>query len=95
MPLGNASFIKRNVWFSEARETQWGKQHARELEQNQILLSDPQVLDYVNRLGQNLVANSDAKGPVTIKVLQSDEGQLPDAPRIPVFDHRCDHNRRK
>jgi predicted Zn-dependent protease len=71
--IGKRKLYKEMDWYSEAKVTRLGKELALKLEQNQILLSDPQVLDYVNRLGQNLVANSDAKGPVTIKVLQSDE----------------------
>jgi predicted Zn-dependent protease len=35
--------------------------------------TDPVVAEYVNRLGQNLVRNSDAKMPFTIKVLDTDE----------------------
>ena len=46
---------------------------ARELEQKQTLLSDTEVTEYINRIGQNLAANSDAKGPIVIKVLQSNE----------------------
>jgi predicted Zn-dependent protease len=60
-------------WYSEAKEARMGRQLARELEQNQTLLSDLEVTEYVNRTGQNLVANSDAKGPIVIKVLQSNE----------------------
>jgi predicted Zn-dependent protease len=71
--IGRRKLYKENVWISEAKETKLGRQRARELEQNQTLLSDPQVIEYVDRIGQNLVANSDAKEPVTIKVLQSDE----------------------
>src|SRR5206468_4189800 len=34
---------------------------------------DPTINEYVNRVGQNLVRNSDAKVPFTIKVVESDE----------------------
>ena len=37
------------------------------------LVQDPVVTEYVNRIGQNLVRNSDAKVPFTIKVIDSDE----------------------
>jgi predicted Zn-dependent protease len=56
-----------------ARETEMGRRAADELEQNQALLSDPEITEYVNRIAQNLIANSDAEGPITIKVLQSNE----------------------
>jgi predicted Zn-dependent protease len=60
-------------WYSEAKEAEIGRQFARELEQHQTLLSDLEITEYVNRIGQNLVANSDAKGPIVIKVLHSNE----------------------
>ena len=36
------------------------------------LVNDPVVTEYVNRIGQNLVRNSDAQVPFTIKVIDSD-----------------------
>jgi len=36
------------------------------------LVTDPVVTEYVNRVGQNLVRNSDAQVPFTIKVVDSD-----------------------
>ncbi len=35
-------------------------------------MNDPVVTEYVNRVGQNLVRNSDAQVPFTIKVIDSD-----------------------
>ena len=37
------------------------------------MVNDPVVTEYVNRIGQNLVRNSDAKVPFTIKVIDTDE----------------------
>ena len=37
------------------------------------MIQDPVVTEYVNRVGQNLVRNSDAQVPFTIKVVDSDE----------------------
>jgi len=37
------------------------------------LIQDPVITEYVNRVGQNLVRNSDAQVPFTIKVIDSDE----------------------
>src|SRR5581483_2964178 len=37
------------------------------------LIEDPVITEYVNRVGQNLVRNSDAQVPFTIKVIDSDE----------------------
>ena len=50
-----------------------GKQYAQEVERSSKLIEDPVVIEYVNRVGQNLVRNSDAKVPFTIKVIDSDE----------------------
>src|SRR6185437_7954731 len=50
-----------------------GKQLAMQVEQQAKIINDPVVTEYVNRLGQNLVRNSDAKVPFTIKVIDSQE----------------------
>ena len=43
------------------------------MERSSKLINDPVVTEYVNRVGQNLVRNSDARVPFTIKVIDSDE----------------------
>ena len=55
------------------KEIALGRQLSSELEQQVTLLQDPVVTEYVNRVGQNLVRNSDSKIPFTIKVIDSDE----------------------
>jgi predicted Zn-dependent protease len=60
-------------FYSLQRESLLGRQLAQEVEQGSRLLTDPVVTEYVNRLGQRLVRNSDAKVPFTIKVLDDDE----------------------
>jgi predicted Zn-dependent protease len=55
------------------KEIALGRELSRELEQQVTLLQDPVVTEYVNRVGQNLVRNSDSKIPFTIKVIDSDE----------------------
>lgn len=50
-----------------------GKQYSMEVEKSSHLVTDPVVEEYVNRIGQNLVRNSDAKVPFTIKILDTDE----------------------
>ena len=50
-----------------------GRQLSRELESQVSLVQDPTVTEYVNRVGQNIVKNSDSKIPFTIKVIDSDE----------------------
>ena len=55
------------------KEIALGKQLAAEVEKTSKLITDPVITEYVNRIGQNLVRNSDAKVPFTIKVIDSDE----------------------
>lgn len=50
-----------------------GRQTAKELEAAVTLVQDPVITEYVNRVGQNIVRNSDAKVPFTIKVIDSEE----------------------
>ena len=50
-----------------------GKQMAQEVERQAKIVDDPIIAEYVNRVGQNLVRNSDAKVPFTIKVIDSEE----------------------
>ncbi len=50
-----------------------GKQYAMEVEKSSHIITDPVIAEYVNRIGQNIVKNSDCKVPFTIKVLDSDE----------------------
>src|SRR5260370_3183973 len=44
-----------------------------EIEKSAHMVTDPVVVEYVNRIGQNIVKNSDCKVPFTIKVIDSDE----------------------
>lgn len=60
-------------WYSLEKEIAMGKQYAQEVESSVKLVQDPVVNEYVNRIGQNIVRNSDAKVPFTIKVIDSDE----------------------
>ena len=60
-------------WYSTETEIKMGKQYAMMIESSVKLIQDPVINEYVNRIGQNLVRNSDAKVPFTIKVVDSDE----------------------
>jgi predicted Zn-dependent protease len=55
------------------KEIALGKQLAAEIERTVKLLNDSVITEYVSRVGQNLVRNSDAKVPFVIKVIDSDE----------------------
>jgi predicted Zn-dependent protease len=71
--IGNRNVGKGVNLFSLEREIALGKQLAQEVERSSKLIDDPIVTEYVNRVGQNLVRNSDARVPFTIKVIDSDE----------------------
>src|SRR5467141_3934723 len=71
--IGNRNVGKGVNLYSLEREISLGKQLAQEVERSSKLIDDPVVTEYVNRVGQNLVRNSDAKVPFTIKVIDSDE----------------------
>ncbi len=60
-------------WYSTNWEIGVGKQYSMEVEKSAHLITDPVIVEYVNRIGQNLVKNSDARVPFTIKVIDSDE----------------------
>ena len=71
--IGNRDVGKGVNFFSLEREIALGKGLAQEVERSSKLIDDPVVTEYVNRVGQNLVRNSDARVPFTIKVIDSDE----------------------
>jgi len=71
--IGNRDVGKGVNFFSIEKEIAIGKQLAQEVEKQAKLVDDPVVAEYVNRIGQNLVRNSDAKVPFTIKVLDTEE----------------------
>ena len=71
--IGNRNPGKGVNFYSIEREIALGKGLAQEVERTSKLIDDPVVVEYVNRVGQNLVRNSDARVPFTIKVIDSDE----------------------
>ncbi len=60
-------------WYSLEKQVQLGKEVSQQVEQSAKLVNDPVITEYINRLGQNLVRNSDSRVPFTIKVIDSDE----------------------
>jgi predicted Zn-dependent protease len=60
-------------WYGVEKQIAMGKQYAQQVESTVKLIQDPVVTEYVNRVGQNLVRNSDAQVPFTIKVIDSDD----------------------
>lgn len=73
--IGNRKIGGRGLgdWYSLETEIRIGKQYAMQVDNSVKMITDPVVTEYVNRIGQNLVRNSDAQVPFTIKVIDSDE----------------------
>jgi len=73
--VGNRDIGGRGLgnWYSTDTEIKMGKMYATEIEKSTRFITDPVVTEYVNRIGQNIVKNSDCKVPFTIKVIDSDE----------------------
>src|SRR5208282_1721410 len=73
--IGNRKIGGRGLgdWYSLETEIRMGRQYSMQVERSVKLVQDPVVNEYVNRIGQNLVRNSDAQVPFTIKVIDSDE----------------------
>jgi hypothetical protein len=73
--IGNRKVGGRGLgdWYSLESEIRMGKQYSMMVENSVKMVQDPVVNEYVNRIGQNLVRNSDAQVPFTIKVIDSDE----------------------
>jgi predicted Zn-dependent protease len=60
-------------WFSIETDIKIGQMYAAQIEPGMKMVQDPVVTEYVNRIGQNLVRNSDARFPFTIKVVEADD----------------------
>ena len=71
--IGNRNVSGKVNFYSLEKEIALGKQLASEVERQAKIINDPVIAEYVNRVGQNLVRNSDAKVPFTIKVIDSEE----------------------
>jgi len=73
--IGNRKIGGRGLgnWYSLESEIGIGREYSQEVESSLKLVEDPVVTEYVNRIAQNLIRNSDAKVPFTIKVIDSEE----------------------
>jgi predicted Zn-dependent protease len=71
--IGNRDVGKGVNFYSIEKEIALGKQLAQQVERQAKIIDDPIIAEYVNRVGQNLVRNSDAKVPFTIKVIDSED----------------------
>lgn len=71
--IGNRDVGKGVNFYSIEKEIGLGKALAQDIERQAKIVDDPLIAEYVNRVGQNLVRNSDAKVPFTIKVVDTEE----------------------
>jgi beta-barrel assembly-enhancing protease len=60
-------------WYSLEKQIEMGRSYAQQVESSSKMITDPMITEYVNRLGQNLVRNSDAEVPFTIKIVDTDD----------------------
>ena len=73
--IGNRKIGRSGLgnWYSLESEIGIGREYSQEIESTLKVVEDPVVTEYVNRIAQNLIRNSDAKVPFTIKVIDSEE----------------------
>ena len=67
--------------YSARREYELGQELAAGIERNTKFINDAVINDYINRVGQKIARNSDAKVPFTIRVI--DSGDNPRAYSLP------------
>jgi predicted Zn-dependent protease len=70
--IGHRTVGKGVNLYSLEREQKLGEQLNKEVERASRLLDDPVVVEYVNRIVQKIALNSDARLPITIRVIDSD-----------------------
>src|SRR5215472_8314428 len=70
--IGNRDVGKCLNFYSIEKEIALGKQLSEEVRRQAKLVEDPLITEYINRVGQNLVRNSDAKVPFTFQVVQDE-----------------------
>lgn len=70
--IGNRGVGGGLDFYSLEHEIALGKQLAQQVDQSAKFITDPVINEYVNRVAQNLVRNSDARVPFTVKVIDSD-----------------------
>src|ERR1700722_1105230 len=71
--IGDRNVSKGLNFYGLDQEIALGKQLSIEVEKQAKIVDDPVVSEYINRLGQNLVRNSDVTFPVTFKLIEADE----------------------
>jgi predicted Zn-dependent protease len=85
--VGDRKIGKCLNFYSMEKEMALGKQLAQEVSRQAKLVTDPIITEYVNRLGQNLVRNSDAKISFSFQVIEDDNFNAFALPGGYVFIH--------
>jgi predicted Zn-dependent protease len=70
--IGERRVARRSI-ISQEKEIGVGKQYANEIDHSVKMVTDPVVVEFVNRLAQNVARNSDLTIPLTVKVIDSPE----------------------
>ncbi|HUZ45350.1 MAG TPA: M48 family metallopeptidase [Terriglobia bacterium] len=68
--IGDRRVAHRSM-ISEAKEIAIGKKYAEQIDRSAKLVKDPVITEYVNRVEQNIAENSDAKVPITVRIINS------------------------
>ena len=71
--VGNRGIGEGANDYSLEEERELGRELSADVERTTKLIADPVITEYVDRLGQTIVRNSDAQVPFTIKVVDSGE----------------------
>jgi predicted Zn-dependent protease len=71
--IGNRNVAKGPNFYSIEKEIALGKQLAEEVRRQSKLVDDPIIGEYVNRVGENLVRNSDATIPFTFQIVEGEQ----------------------
>ncbi len=90
--IGERDVGKGLNWYSIEKEIAMGKAFAMEIERVAKIVDDPIIAEYVNRVGQNLVRNSDAQGAGDDQGDRHRRAQRDGAAgRVLLREHRIDH----
>lgn len=71
--IGNRGVGSGLNLYSAEKEIRLGNELAEQIESSSVLVTDPELVGYVTRIGQNLIANSDSQRPLIIKILDDGE----------------------
>ncbi len=70
--IGNRHIARGVNFYSVQHEKELGKSLADEVERSAKLVQDPAVIEYIERVAQNVTKHSDAEIPITVRVIDSD-----------------------